>query len=360
MPTRSADVTQATTPTADWYRNPEIYQAQLQSHFLSSWQLINLDNLPANTGDVMPFTLLPDSLNVPLLMTADGQQLHCLSNVCTHRGSIICQQAGRFSSLRCPYHSRRFELDGTFRHAPGFEGASDFPRQADNLPQLPLNSFGPLWFTRIIDGICWDNWLRPVYERLHWLPLTEFRFDASRSHDYQVNANWALYVENYLDSLHIPYVHKGLNDTLNFDQYSTELFDYGSLQLAIAADTDTAFALPPDSVDYGQRIAAYYFWLFPNLMLNFYPWGLSVNLVEPQGVQQTRVRFRSYVWKSELLHSGAGADLDQVECEDEAMIHRVQSGINSPLYHEGRYAPKHEAACHQFHQLAFNPAILKT
>ena len=35
-------------------------------------------------------------------------------------------------------------------------------------------------------------------------------------------------------------------------------------------------------------MAAFYFWLFPNLMLNFYPWGLSVNIVYPTGPTRAR------------------------------------------------------------------------
>ena len=47
--------------------------------------------------------------------------------------------------------------------------------------------------------------------------------------------------------------------------------------------------LPASSPDFGKNISAYYYWLFPNMMLNFYPWGLSLNLVQPLGLARTRV-----------------------------------------------------------------------
>ena len=28
-------------------------------------------------------------------------------------------------------------------------------------------------------------------------------------------------------------------------------------------------------------IYAYYYWFFPNIMFNYYSWGLSINIVEP-------------------------------------------------------------------------------
>jgi choline monooxygenase len=99
------------------------------------------------------------------------------------------------------------------------------------------------------------------------------------------------------------------------------------------------------------RVAAYYWWIFPNLMLNFYPWGLSVNLVQPEAINRTRVAFRSYVWDESKLDKGAGAALHQVEMEDEAIVEAVQRGTGSRLYRKGRYSPTRELGTHHFHRL---------
>jgi choline monooxygenase len=86
-------------------------------------------------------------------------------------------------------------------------------------------------------------------------------------------------------------------------------------------------------------------------MLNFYPWGLSVNLVQPDGPRRTRVAFRSYVGDTATLGKGAGGALDRVEAEDEAIVHAVQRGVRSRLYHGGRYSPTRERGVHHFHRL---------
>ena len=65
------------------------------------------------------------------------------------------------------------------------------------------------------------------------------------------------------------------------------------MQIGIAAEDDICLDLPKECKDYGRNIAAYYFWLFPNLMLNFYPWGLSVNIITPILENETKVQFRS-------------------------------------------------------------------
>src|SRR5262249_15577940 len=138
---------------------------------------------------------------------------------------------------------------------------------------------------------------------------------------------------------------------LDMQHYGYELGRYCNLQLALARDGESAFAPPPGSTDDGKRVAAYYWWVFPNLMLNFYPWGLSLNVVEPLAPDRTRVRFRGYVLDRGRVGIGAGAQLDQVEMEDEAAVESVQRGLRSRLYRNGRYSPRHERGVHQFHRL---------
>lgn len=86
-------------------------------------------------------------------------------------------------------------------------------------------------------------------------------------------------------------------------------------------------------------------------MFNFYPWGLSVNVVEPVAVDECRVKFYSYVWDSSKLNTGAGAGLDKVEMEDEEIVENVQRGIRSRFYSHGRYSSTREQGTHHFHRL---------
>lgn len=130
-----------------------------------------------------------------------------------------------------------------------------------------------------------------MQDRLAWLPLDEFAYKPDRSSEFTVKAHWALYCENYLEGFHIPFVHAGLNAVIDFGKYTTELFEYSNLQLALAKSNEETFDLPHSSPDYGKKVAAYYFFVFPNLMFNFYPWGASINLVQPVSADCTRVSF---------------------------------------------------------------------
>jgi choline monooxygenase len=347
------DISRASTPPSAVYHDPALHDVQRERIFARSWQIAGDAQRLKAPGHVIPFTLLPGCLDEPLVLSRDqdGTAL-CMSNVCTHRGALVVEGEGHVNSLRCRYHGRRFGLDGCLQHMPEFDGVHDFPASSDNLPRLPLHAWGPLLFTSLDPHVPFDEWIAPVNSRVGWLPLERFVHDPASSRDYLMNCNWALYTENFLEEFHIPFVHgKSLAGKLDYDAYRTERFDWSSLQLGPAKGSEPAFALPPGHPDEGTRVAAWYFWLFPNIMLNFYPWGLSVNVVEPLGPQRTRVSFITYVHDPALRDVGAGGDLHRVEMEDEEIVESVQRGVRSRLYDRGRYSPRRETGTHHFHSI---------
>jgi len=340
--TVDADITRAETLPGEAYRSRELHARIIERVFAPSWQLAPDAGLTP-PGSLSPFSLLPGTLDDPLLLVNDGGMLRCLSNVCTHRGAILCDEPCEATTLRCRYHGRRFGLDGKMAHAPEFEGAVDFPSARDHLPVLPTARFGPLVLTSLAPAFDASELLQPVLRRLGNLPVDALRLDPETVRDYDVAANWMLYVDNYLEGLHIPFVHPSLSQALDFGSYRTELDARGTTQIGIAKKGEDTFD--------GSDVAAWYFWLFPNLMLNFYPWGLSLNVVIPAGVDAMRVHYRAYVLDEERRERGAGSGLDRVEHEDEAVVESVQRGIQSRLYRRGRYSPTRETGVHHFHRL---------
>ena len=86
-------------------------------------------------------------------------------------------------------------------------------------------------------------------------------------------------------------------------------------------------------------------------MLNYYPRGLSLNLIEPISLTQTRIRFETFLWKEELFDPRSRELIHMTELEDEEIVEAVQAGVRSRLYKRGRFSPKMEPAVHHFHQL---------
>ncbi len=345
------DIRHSATLPADFYRSATIFQQSGEDLFAKSWQYVADTDVINTSPSVYPFTLLPGLLDEPLMLThnTDGRR-YCLSNVCTHRAKIIVEQPGTPRLLSCGYHGRCFRLDGTFKSMPSFENVANFPSPADNLTQIPLKEWLGLLFVSLHPVTSLEQMIRPIEQRMDWLPLDTLRYVPETSKDYRINAHWALYCDNYLEGFHIPYVHPALNQALDFKKYRTEIFDYCNVQIGIADESQPCFTLPEGHPDYGQNIYAYYWWLFPNLMLNFYPWGLSLNLVLPLSQETTLVKFRSYYFEGTPYNSEAN-QLDQTEMEDESVVESVQRGIKSRFYQSGRFSPAMEKGVHHFHSL---------
>lgn len=346
------DICRATTLPPEVYTDPAIFERLRESVFARSWQLVGDAAAVASDGACMPITLLPGLLDEPLLFTRDQtNRLHCLSNVCTHRGALICERPGVASQLRCRYHGRRFELDGRFLSMPGFEEAKDFPRPEDDLPAVSFAHWRGLLFASVDPVVPFETLIGDLDARLGWLPIDKARLDPSRSRDYELAANWALWCDNFLEGFHIPFVHPSLAPKLDSDAYETEVYDWSSLQVGVACGDEDIFDPPAGSPDHGRRIAGYYAWLFPGTALNFYPWGLSINLVQPLAHDRTRIRYLTYVWDEARLERGAGAGLHGVELEDQEIVASAWRGVRSRFYRRSRYSPRHEACVHHFHRL---------
>jgi choline monooxygenase len=348
------DISKARTISTDIYLDPAYFELSKEKIFAKTWQYTGDTDRVKEPGWVTPINLLENYLNEPLLLSRDKNgDIHCLSNVCTHRGNLLVEKPCKLNDIRCKYHGRRFNLNGSFLSMPEFKEVANFPSANDNLTNLPIFQWGKWLFTNLTSSVDPQLFFKEMMSRVGWMPFDQFIYRPEFSRDYIIDANWALYCENYLEGFHIPFVHAGLNAVIDYGNYTTELYPNSVLQVGFSKDKDDEFAfdLPATSVDYGKTIAGYYFFIFPNMMFNFYPWGLSINYIQPIGLSKTKVSFISYVWDENKLRQGAGANLHQVEMEDEDIVQNVQKGIRSRFYKHGRYSVTRETGTHHFHRL---------
>ena len=76
-----------------------------------------------------------------------------------------------------------------------------------------------------------------------------------------------------------------------------------------------------------------------------------MNVVTPLAIDRPRISFFSYVSDDALLGEGAGADLHEVEMEDEEIVEAVHKGMQSRLYDRRRYSPTGEQGARLIAQL---------
>ena len=326
----------------NFYNLEKYYHKSIDKIFSKSWQFVNHKNLIKHR--ISPFYFMEGSIDEPYLLIND-KDTKILSNICTHRANVLCLNPSDKKAIKCKYHGRSFDLSGRLNNAPGFENTNNFPTKNDNLIVAPIKIWNDFIFCSINSPID----INPVFEdinlRLKNYPFNNLEFDKSNSNTYTINAHWALYCENYLEGFHVPFIHKGLNNNINIKSYETEILDHGILQYAKGKSENNV-----DSI-FDNDIYAYYYWIFPNLMLNFYNWGLSMNIIEPLAKNKTRIKFLSFPFKGNNQPLNNAASLDRVELEDQEIVLNVQKGISSYHYNGGRYATEHEKGVHYFHQL---------
>ena len=260
----------------------------------------------------------------------------------------------------CAKHGRRFDCTGAYVTQPGFKQLPDFPRPCDHLTQLPVQTWRQLVFASFDPAAApLTQLLAQVDATLATMPLATSR-PAPAVRD--VAGNWKQHAWNYLDPFHIGYMHRaphGLADAVELGSYTTEVHDDAVLQWVYASRPEDGFDpswLPArfaDPTGRGRRVFALWWFVFPNLTLNFYPWGLSINVYQPIPGRPDATRFVWYQWP---VDEARYAERDtrwlsaQVDAEDVEALAQVSRGLRSGLAPRGRFSPDDEVAAHWFHR----------
>ena len=139
-------------------------------------------------------------------------------------------------------------------------------------------------------------------------------------------------------------MHPGLCRGLDYRAYDTELFPWQILQTSPLRDSGEI---------YGEG-EAFYYQIYPNIMLNIMPGRLQTNRVLPLGPGRCRVEFDFFYSQDEKAQSRIARDAefsDEVQLEDVAICEAVQQGLASGSYDAGRLCPKRESGVWHFHNL---------
>jgi choline monooxygenase len=155
----------------------------------------------------------------------------------------------------------------------------------------------------------------------------------------------------------VPHVHRGLDSVLSAREYTIEIGERFCLQwspmLSEGADARTG------AVRQGER--AFYYWIYPNFMINCYGRAMDTNLVIPRGVDKTEVVFDFYfadVSDHTRAENQASIDVSQeIQEEDVAICESVQRGLKSRAYDTGRLSVRREAGEHLFHRLLYQDLV---
>lgn len=358
------DIRRAESLPARAFVDPEFLARELDTVFRTSWQLV-----PDRGDDPRPLaeqvaargTRVPVTLNDrPLFLQRgwDDDTLRAFPNTCTHAWFPLVLGASRGPTLVCGQHGRRFDCEGKFVSQPGFGKLEGFPRACDSLTALPVGAWRKMMFANLDPGArAFAEVWAEIDASLARMPDPEDRLPSAEVRE--IAGNWKQHACNYLDRFHIGYVHRppgGLADAIELASYQTELYEDSVLQWVYAAKPEDGFDpgfLPERFAHPSKRVFALWWFVWPNLTLNFYPWGLSVNVYQPVPGRPDATRFLWYQW---AIDRAKHAERDrrwlssQVDAEDVDALAQVSRGLRSGFAPRGRFAPDDETGPHWFHR----------
>jgi choline monooxygenase len=331
-----------------WYSDPEVLRLEQDRIFRHAWQYVGHTGQAAEPGSF--FSAMAGQTPVVVTHAHDGE-LRAFLNVCRHRGSTIAEGSGKRETLQCRYHAWTYELDGRLRAAPRSDRETGFDADGLSLVPLALGTWGPLVFVNP------DFDAPPLAHALGSVPahvaevldlgVLEFRFRTA----YELDANWKVSCENFLECYHCPVAHPGFSAAVDVspDAYRLQSDGLTSSQFGQLRDGDGSF-LAGGEIPHGQ-----FHFLWPNFGINIFPGrpNLSCGAIVPVGPERT-ARFLDYFfapdveqeWIDELL-----AFDGQVGREDTALVEGVQRGIRSGVLEAGRLMPQSEQLVAQFQGL---------
>jgi choline monooxygenase len=362
---RTDPIERSETIPSTWYTDPRFHDIDREYIFAQTWQNVGHLGQVKNPGEVLVATVAENPIIV--VRGKDGV-LRAFYNVCKHRGGPLATKDCTVKVLQCHYHGWTYLLDGSLRGVPEFDRVELFDKKDYGLVPIHVEVWEGMVFVNLSENPQpLQSMFEGIVERISPIKLAAKKF--CRRINYEVNCNWKVYVDNYLEGYHLPYVHPELCNLLDYQNYVTETFRYYSLQYSPFTGKDNLYtggtplhtkmeadSVPPLKAMEAERGEAFYYFVFPNFMLNILPGRLQTNIIVPLAHDRTLTIFDYYY--DDIDSPGAQkmieediAYSDRIQKEDMEICEHVQHGLASKAYYRGRFSVKCEQGVYHFQQL---------
>lgn len=340
-----------------YYTSPEVFAAEQEHIFENMWFCAVRSSDLALAGKFRKVQVGRESV---LLVRGRDGLLRAFLNVCRHRGAQLCSDAdgteGQVKrTLRCPYHSWTYALDGKLVAAPNIGTLTD----AAGAP-IDRHQFGlvPVALTEWLGyaWVCLSDTPPPFEDVMAEAARTLGDGDAINRYGiggldvghrvvYDVAANWKLIVENFMECYHCSSIHPELVDVVPefargvAAQANVGLgAEFGSEVAGFTVDGGAGFdRLPGLTDDQDRRYFA--ITVKPTVFVNLVPDHVIFHRMYPLAVNRTVV-------ECDWLYTGdvVGSDRDvsrsvelfhRVNVQDFEACERTQPAMSSRAYRGG-------------------------
>jgi len=283
------------TLPAPAYTDDDVLKWEKENLFGGTWVCVGRTDELLTPGQIRAIESNGES--VLLVRAADGT-LTAFSNVCRHRGHELAPVGDAIDArlIQCPYHAWSYGFDGALRGAPTFTQTPGFDKSEFPLITVGVADFcGWLWID--LSGKAPD--IEAHFGNLADLiaPYETGRLATVARHDYVVEANWKIVVENYNECYHCSSIHPELCEVTppdsGYDHQSTGMWCGGTMDLkphAVTMSLDgTSNGVRFRAVDDDLARHVWYLTVMPNLLLSLHPDYVMTHVLTPLSTGSTRV-----------------------------------------------------------------------
>ena len=349
---KSSAVRLEPTLPSRYYCDPDILTQEWEKIFCRSWLCAGREDRLPEPGD---YFTLPVGRESVLVVRDKERGLHAFYNVCRHRGSQLCaEEQGKLKgAVRCPYHAWTYGLDGRLLGAPNLRDGEAFCKEDFSLYPVGLETWAGFIFVNLEGGRePLAAQLGEMPARVRRYPLADLRVETRLVHD--VEANWKILVENYMECYHCPGVHPELCELVPLYRQGqvdspgqeTAYFRDGAFTFTLTGTTRRPFLRGLGEEDRRRYNGEM---LYPNMFLNLFPDYVHTRTLWPLGPTRTRIISEwmfepSTLARPDFDSSDAVEFLNLVGRQDWDVCEAMQRGVASRAHRHGVYSPQERYA----------------
>jgi phenylpropionate dioxygenase-like ring-hydroxylating dioxygenase large terminal subunit len=269
-------------------------------------------------------------------------------------------------AIRCPYHSWCYKQTGEVVATPHIGGPGyNYHSGIDKSELSLLEVRSHIWRDVIFvnpDGMAppFEEVHKPLLDRWAIFEQPMYSDMSDSSFKLEVNGNWKLAVENYLESYHLPWVHPGLNsyskledheNIVNYGHYAGQISYKYIPQYTTGKEFTNFKNLGPEWDTKGEYIV-----LFPNLILGVQKDHIFNLIIEPLAPNKIREHIEIYYSDPALLADEYKETRQEnaklwktVFEEDIFVVEGMQKGRYAKGFDGGRFSPVMDEPTHVFH-----------
>jgi len=347
------EVGQANGLPNEHYIDDALFAEERQSVLFANWAGVGFGKDIPEPGDAKPI----EFLGMPLLLIRnhDGT-IGVFQNTCRHRGMILISEPKRLrNTVRCPYHSWCYSLNGDLKATPHVGGPGHNTHELVNQSELSLFKVRSYVWHDIVfvnvsgtapefedaNGAIIERWKEFEQPMIHGGEHSSFKLN--------VKTNWKLAVENFCESYHLPWIHPSLNTYSkledHYDIIEKRAYSGQGTHVYQQLKGDNGITFRDfDNLSDKWDTAAEYISLYPNVLLgvhrdHFYAIDIELYYADNAALKpelESLIKANAKLWKD-------------VFSEDIFVVEGMQKGRNGVLFDGGRFSPAMDSATHNFH-----------